>query len=135
MTDPIEVKNCTDDEVFSFEDQTCKFNRFKQAVWEYFSSNSNNYINYISEKLNINRLNISSAHGRGTHNAQWFLEGKECEVLRPYKGWQKGKIKINLTIEFIPDEPEPLEENGHQESENSTESPLDEIRQQLSENN
>ncbi len=29
------------------------------------------------------------------------------------------------------DEPEPIEENGNQETNNSTESPLDEIRQQL----
>ena len=39
--------------------------------------------------------------------ATWFSRGEECEILRAgSKGWQKGKIKINVTLEFIPDEPE-----------------------------
>lgn len=36
----------------------------------------------------------------------WFEQGEECEILRAGStGWQKGKIKINVTLEFIPDEP------------------------------
>ncbi|MGB3403040.1 MAG: KGK domain-containing protein [Microcoleaceae cyanobacterium] len=126
MTDPIEVKNCADDEIFSFMDETCKFNRFKYEVWQSIYTHSGNITQQLNNQLGVKHLNIG-------HNL--FTEGKECEVLKPYKGWQKGKIKINITIEFIPDEPEPVEENGHQQTDNLTESPLDEIRQQLTENN
>jgi hypothetical protein len=122
MTDPMEIKNCADDEVFSFQDQTCKFNRFRQEVWQYFDANSNAFTTQLGQQLGVSNLQVGRV---------LFTEGKECEVLKPYKGWQKGKIRIKLTIEFCPDEPEPVEENGHQDTNNSTESPLDEIRQQL----
>ena len=52
-----------------------------------------------------------------------FLQGNSCEILRAgSSGWQKGKLKINVTLEFIPDEPE-------------EKSPLDEVRQELKQNN
>lgn len=47
---------------------------------------------------------------------KWFMEGISCEVLSPGKSWQKGKVKLGLV--FCPDE---------------VESPLDDIRQQISE--
>ena len=52
----------------------------------------------------------------------WFEDGEECEILRAgSSGWQKGKmkLKVNVTLEFIPDEPE------------ETASPLDNVRQEL----
>ena len=37
----------------------------------------------------------------------WFEDGIECEVLNPNSnGWKKGKIRINIKIEFCPDEQE-----------------------------
>ena len=56
----------------------------------------------------------------------WLKDGEECEILRAgSSGWQKGKIKlkINVTLEFIPNEPEAIE------------SPLDDVRQELNQNN
>jgi hypothetical protein len=48
---------------------------------------------------------------------QWLCEGKNCEILHlGLSSWKKGKIKINVTVEFYPDEPE---------------SPLDDIRQEI----
>jgi hypothetical protein len=66
---------------------------------------------------------INSASQLG--NSQlWFHEGEECEILRAgSQGWQKGKLKINVTLEFIPNEPEPEI------------SPLDDIRQAEMNNN
>jgi hypothetical protein len=49
----------------------------------------------------------------------------DSEILKiASNGWKKGKLKINVSLEFIPDEPE------IQEKSESTEykSPLDEIR-------
>jgi hypothetical protein len=56
----------------------------------------------------------------------WLDEGEECEILKANSlGWQKGKIKlkVNFTLEFIPDEPE------------VESSPLDDVRQQINKNN
>ena len=62
---------------------------------------------------------ISSDSGLGDdYTKQLFSEGEECEILRiGSQGWQKGKLKINLTLEFIPDEAK------------VEKSPLDDIRQ------
>jgi hypothetical protein len=60
-------------------------------------------------------------------NAQlWLEDGESCEILKAgASGWQKGKIKlkVNLTLEFIPDEPA-IEK-----------SPLDDVRQEINQNN
>ncbi|GAB4532650.1 MAG: hypothetical protein Tsb0014_17290 [Pleurocapsa sp.] len=56
----------------------------------------------------------------------WFEDGESCEILKAgASGWQKEKIKfkVNLTLEFIPDEPE-IEK-----------SPLDDVRQEINRNN
>ncbi len=36
----------------------------------------------------------------------FFTEGVDCEILRPGKNWQKGKVKMRL--EFYPDEPKDI---------------------------
>jgi hypothetical protein len=46
--------------------------------------------------------------------SKWLIEGANCEVLSPGKGWRKGKVKISLV--FCPDE---------------ADSPLDDIRQAI----
>jgi hypothetical protein len=45
-------------------------------------------------------------------------DGVECEVLRPGdQGWKKGKLKVELTVKFYPDELE--EENKAENSDNN----------------
>ena len=61
-----------------------------------------------------------SNHPDLKNSGEWFYEGEECEILKADSmGWQKGKLKINVTLEFIPDEPE------------ENKSPLDDVRQQI----
>ncbi|TAG01984.1 MAG: hypothetical protein EAZ39_25165 [Oscillatoriales cyanobacterium] len=59
----------------------------------------------------------------------------DCEILRVgAQGWKKGKmkLKLNVTIEFCPDEPEVEETPENNESETSQpESPLDDLRRQF----
>ena len=52
----------------------------------------------------------------------WFNEGVDCKMLKAgANGWQKGKLKIKVSVEFIPDEPElPVYQ-----------SPLDEIYREI----
>ena len=51
----------------------------------------------------------------------WINQGINCEILKEKQGWKKGKVRIKISLEFCPDEPE-IKEN---------ESPLDQIRQSL----
>ncbi len=54
--------------------------------------------------------------------AKWIDEGLECEVLNiGANQWKKGKVRIKISFEFCPDEPEISE----------YESPLDEIRREM----
>ncbi len=60
-----------------------------------------------------------------TYYNKWLDEGIMCEVLKiGATEWQKGKIRIQVTVEFIADEPEMQK----------PESPLDEIRQAINQN-
>lgn len=55
---------------------------------------------------------------------QWFTEGYAAEVLDVGgSSWRKGRVKINISLEFIPDELEEV----------IIESPLDDIRQSMNE--
>jgi hypothetical protein len=58
----------------------------------------------------------------------WLAQGMECEILgTDGKGWKKGKVRIKISLEFQPDEPEieaTSENTGYESS-------LDEIRRKL----
>ncbi|AKG24295.1 KGK domain-containing protein [Calothrix sp. 336/3] len=74
--------------------------------------------------------NKLSSEGRGSipysrSISSWFNEGMECELLVPGKKWQKGKVRIKISLEFAPDELE-IEETPESES------PLEDIRRQIS---
>ncbi|MFQ3635025.1 MAG: KGK domain-containing protein [Cyanobacteriota bacterium] len=58
----------------------------------------------------------------------WFDEGVNCEILKLGSNtWQRGKLKVLVSIEFYPDEPE----ESHDLSEKDNLSfPLDEIRRE-----
>lgn len=78
---------------------------------------TNHIISLINQKLG-NRRNAEL----------WLEKGEKCEILKAgSSGWQTGKIKlkleVNLTLEFIPDEPE------------AEPSPLDDVRQELERGN
>lgn len=72
---------------------------------------TNNLVYSINQKLQ-NQCNAKL----------WLEDGEKCEILKAgSSGWQKGriKLKINLTLEFIPDEPQ------------EEKSPLDDVRQEI----
>ncbi len=81
-------------------------------------------------KINTNEYN---ARLNCSQQQQWFGNGINCEALKiGAKGWQKGKVKIRVIVEFCPDEPEVEETPENNQSETSQpESPLDDLRRQL----
>jgi len=63
---------------------------------------------------------------------EWFGDGISCECLEiGTNSWQKGKMRLKLTVEFCPSKPE-IEENFA--NANQSESPLDDIRRTMNQN-
>jgi KGK domain len=75
-------------------------------------------IDFINEAFRhggLNRLGeIIWDRGRGKiplekegGRRSWFEDGIKCEILKPNStGWQQGRVRINVTIEFCADEQE-----------------------------
>ena len=111
------LSNCDSRDVISFESQDPIYIRrlFSLTKSAFDSSIFNMISNSITRKLN-NKCNAKL----------WFEDGENCEILKASsQGWQSGKmkLKINVTLEFIPDE---LEEGK---------SPLDDVRQEIERDN
>ena len=63
--------------------------------------------------IDINRFHENNENIN--HRKKWITKGIHSEVLQlGNHQWKKGKLRINVTVEFIPDE---------------VESPLDDVRQ------
>ena len=78
-------------------------------------------------------IRTSVLGGDGGYNGaklKWFEEGADVEVLKyGSQGWKKGKLRIKVSLEFCPDEPEAEEIAASNKGEFSEpESPLDDIR-------
>jgi KGK domain len=61
---------------------------------------------------------------------EWLQGGYSCRVLEPGKNWQTGQLRFRVVTEFIPDVFEE-EETPTQESEQSNDSSLDDIRNSI----
>ena len=108
------LQECGDDDVLSFSKAMFKVGKFRDAV-EYAFTDKNKVeasLDYALQEKKVAPSNIRELLG----------EGVNCEVLRiASKGWQKGKLRIKVSLEFYPDEPEISE----------PESPLDDLRQMI----
>jgi len=136
MEDKLDLHNCGNDDALSLGNAMLKVEKLKETVngvlTEYGLGET------LSNSLSRQNLNIDV--GLTTDKTRylyekWFGEGIECEILRVgAHGWKKGKIKLklNVTIEFCPDEPEVEDTPKNNQSETSKpESPLDDLRRQL----
>ena len=119
------LQSCGDDGVISFSSQIYKIGKIKQALDQAFGGQVPNALMESLESQGIKEARIYQFPSRGRAyevNSYWFDEGKDCEILRiGSNGWQKGKLRIKVSLEFCPDEPEISE----------PESPLDDLRQMI----
>ncbi|MEA5552739.1 KGK domain-containing protein [Anabaena cylindrica UHCC 0172] len=76
----------------------------------------------ILSKIKSNIISIDSSYWEKTdeyiEKKRWLNEGVDCEIMKPGGYWKKGKLRVRVTLEFCPDEPE---------------SPLDDLRNKLKE--
>ena len=76
----------------------------------------------LGELLNISMESIEQNDSIACENLKLINEGLKCEILKlGLNNWKKGKVRINISLEFCPDEPEISQ----------YESPLDEIRREM----
>ena len=106
------LNQCDAKDVISFNsDQWISVDKFKNVVQQLCSR----YSSVVDD-------NMRTRYGE-KYCSSLFNQGAKCEILRAgSKGWQRGKFKINVTLEFIPDEPEER-------------SPLDDVRQEINQKN
>ncbi|MEA5519249.1 KGK domain-containing protein [Limnoraphis robusta] len=124
MEDNITLQNCGENDVISFENESYRVSNFSDKVIGTLTAESSNYfVNYLVSK-GVQKAEIKHSDELKYPNGEWFNNGKECEILKlGSKGWQKGKVRFKVIVEFCPDEPEVSE----------PESPLDSLRQKLME--
>ena len=105
------IKNLRDDDVMEIDNQLFKAEKIKSSLEEAWTEKIvperfNEHIKYLGIKIRHKGIN-------------WFDDGVDCKILKAGdNGWKKGKLKVKVSVEFIPDEPEIPEYK----------SPLDEIR-------
>jgi|LakMenE01Jun11ns_1017448.scaffolds.fasta_scaffold9503668_2 hypothetical protein len=126
------LKNLGNDDVLEFQGKLFKFEQLKNALNHAFDGER--LPKELSEILKMFGVEIipretyrsgkNSYRSRERYDA-WFKEGIDLKILKSLSssGWQKGKIKIKFSIEFIPDDLEIPEYK----------SPLDEIRDEIRE--
>ncbi|MEG4502062.1 KGK domain-containing protein [Microcoleus sp. F6_B4] len=136
MEDKFDFHNCGNEDALSFGNAMLKVEKLKETVNkvlpEYGLGETLNK-SLIEQQLTID-VNYDKNRQRFSYD-KWFGEGIDCEILRVgAQGWKKGKmkLKLNVTIEFCPDEPDVEETPENNASETSQpESPLDDLRRQL----
>jgi hypothetical protein len=126
MEDNFELENCNQNEALSVKDKVFKIYKIQEALKKVFCGNLAQvlYEQLKSYEVDIDPGGSVSGNKFYRYYSKFFKEGIECEILKfNSEGWQKGKFRIKVTLEFCPDEPE-IEE---------PESPLDDLRRKLNE--
>jgi len=105
MSENLSLINCHHDDAIEFENAMYRTGKVKEAIKTAFEGK---VAEAIFESLKAQGVEIKvalSEDGRLYLYNQCFQEGVNCEILHlGAKNWQKGKFKINVSIEFSPDE-------------------------------
>ena len=126
MEEKFYLSDCGNDDVLAFNATLVKVGKFRDLVK--FAFNDPSQIpSTIRDLLWNNGVNINPKDAFGS--------GLDGEVLKiGAKGWQKGKLRIKVTVEFCHDEPE-VDETAPSNEILQPESPLDDIRQMMNQEN
>ncbi|MBD1809343.1 hypothetical protein H6F98_28370 [Microcoleus sp. FACHB-SPT15] len=138
MEDNYSLQNYAGDDVLEFGSAMFKVGKFRQAIETALTGSLQTTLNETlkSQGLEINTKScFFNMNMRHTTEQYWFREGVNCEVLKiGSMGWQKGKVRLRVSLEFCPDEPE-VEETAPSNEIPQPESPLDDIRQMMNQEN
>jgi hypothetical protein len=129
-----QLQNCNDEDVLDLGNSfLCKLGRFRQALISIISYHFPRQINEELKKEGIEVKNIFKTRDQygsirtKSGNADWTHD-VECKILKiNSKGWQTGRFRIKISVEFETDEPEIEETTEIKEPE----SPLDDLRRMI----
>ncbi|MBS9393578.1 MAG: hypothetical protein HEQ29_10680 [Dolichospermum sp. LBC05a] len=116
------------DIIIAFDYRTFKLSLLVSLMTEVVLTNQ---LQELNQKL--------AGHSNGTlpchKSLDWRDKGVSCEILKPGKDWKEGKVRIKVTLEFSPDEPEveQITEIGQTSEIKEPESPLDDLRRKINE--
>ncbi|GET42163.1 KGK domain-containing protein [Microseira wollei] len=133
MEDKYNFHDCNDDDVLSFGDAIFKIGKFRQALNQ---SLNNDLGNQITHQLSSKGVKIPDSilysPGEKEPHVKWFDKGRDCEILNlGAKKWKKGRVKIKISVEFYVEE----ETDSSNTEVSESESPLDDLRQMLNQEN
>lgn len=122
MSFSVELPSFSDTDIVSFQSSnTHKAGNVKEIVRRVFLNNYGQMTTEMKSALGIDW-------------GGWLNSGLDCEVLKVggSKGWEKGKLKYKIVVEFYPDEPDEQEfPTSNKQEVNQLESSLDDIRRTM----
>ncbi|MDY7006907.1 MAG: KGK domain-containing protein [Cyanobacteriota bacterium] len=131
-------KDCNDNDVISFGDNTYKIGILKQGLIQSFDNN----MGYkLDQKLMENRIKIPDLIIQppdiNEPYARLFDSSIDCEILNLGSDkWKKGKFRVKISVEFYVEAEETEKISNNENSEYiEPESPLDDLRQKFNEEN
>ena len=107
MDENIISQNCGENDVISFENESHKISDFYDKVIATLTGwVSRQFVSHLVDE-GVKKAEINHSDDLEYPNGEWFHNGKECEILKlGSTGWQKGKVRLKVIVEFCPDEAE-----------------------------
>ncbi|MDJ0690975.1 MAG: KGK domain-containing protein [Xenococcaceae cyanobacterium MO_188.B32] len=114
MEENFKLEKCSENDALEFSSGAYRTQNIIAKIKEVFN---NKLTSYLYTELQQRKVDIQPYKN-------WFSNGIDCEILKVGStGWQKGKVRLKVSLEFIADEPEEVK----------SDSPLDDIRQAINE--
>ena len=114
MEDNFKLEKCSENDALEFKSGTYRIQKIIENIKIVLNEKLSGH---LYEQLKAKNVNITS------HNL-WFNNGIDCEILKVGStGWEKGKVRLKVSLEFIADELEEVK----------SDSPLDDIRKTINE--
>ncbi|MHC5719254.1 MAG: KGK domain-containing protein [Nostoc sp.] len=128
MEDGFKAIECNDGDVLDFGGNTYKVAKLKQAM----DTSSNSTL-----ELTLNQeLTRQGVRIKQSPNVNWFQKGIDCEILTlGSQSWKKGKVKLKICVEFYVDEEDVQITNSNNSEITEPDSPLDDLRRMINEEN
>jgi hypothetical protein len=94
-------------DVFAFNGKTLLVDQLKTYLWSALRDAAKSLAkNFADQDWHIFLPSRREKNGAFIRGDQWFFDEIDCEVLQVgASGWQKGKLKIKVTVEFEPETP------------------------------
>ena len=103
IEDNVNLKGFSDDDVVSLSSKLYRVENVKISLNKFLQSQDGQSASYnLQQTFKKNGIETDA-------QMTLFLctQGADSEILKvASNGWKKGKLKINVSLEFIPDEPE-----------------------------